>query len=77
MIPGNPNPKNAPPAGAAPKSPAMPPAPAAPVDEEAHFRLDDHQRQIDELKRGDMKALVHALMELVGVIRELIATRKV
>jgi hypothetical protein len=69
MIPGNPNPRGAPPAPA--------PGPTPPVDEEAHFRLDEHQRDIDELKKGDMKALVRAIGELVSAIRELIATGKV
>jgi hypothetical protein len=66
MIPNNPIPQGKPPQG-----------PATPVDEEAHFRLDDHQRQIDEIKQGDMKALVRAIGELVATIRELIATGKV
>lgn len=68
MIPGDPNPKGA---------PAAPGAPATPVDEEAHFRLDEHQRQIDELRQGDMKALVRSIESLVQAIRELIATREV
>jgi hypothetical protein len=67
MIPGNPNPRGVTPAT----------APTPPVDEEAHFRLDEHQRDIDELKKGDMKALVRAISELVSAIRELIATRQV
>jgi hypothetical protein len=51
--------------------------PTPPVDEDAHFRLDDHQRQLDELKQGDMKALVRSIESLVQAIRELIATREV
>jgi hypothetical protein len=70
MIHGNPNPQGAPPQG-------EPNAPPTPVDEEAHFRLDDHQRQLDEIKKGDMKALVRAIGELVKAIRDLIATPKV
>jgi hypothetical protein len=87
LIAGNPNP-NTPRRGARPGSPGdagnpagpavSPPARGeAPVDEEAHFRLDEHQRQIDEIKQGDMKALVRALGELVAAIRELVATREV
>jgi hypothetical protein len=83
-IPGDPNTKprampGSPGYAGNPARPAVsPPAGGeAPVDEEAHFRLDEHQRQIDELKQGDMKALVRALNELTAAIRDIIATREV
>jgi hypothetical protein len=60
-----------------PATPFVSGAAPTPVDEEAHFRLDDHQRQLDELKQGDMKALVRSIDSLVQAIRELIATREV
>ena len=81
MIPGNPNPNAGKPSSGftqpTPLEPNGAAGPPTPVDEEAHFRLDDHQRQIDQLKKTDTGRLVKAIGELVAAIRDLIATRKV